>query len=164
MDKRTQGIERYWVIDPGETLGHVVLEVHDNYPAVLLAGDIKIKGKNYRQFCLFICNQLQRIQPTTVVIEDYRVYAYKAEEHIGSQMFTSKQIATFEALCAISVPPVPTVLMPAAKKKRFPIKRLKTVFPEYIEIKYGTHARDALLVGLAYLEKFKHWKVEVPDA
>lgn len=158
---------RVLIVDPGETCGFVVLElVNDEMvdsnghsrPEILLSWQ---EGKreglvDLAAWSLNILHTFRRIKPHVLVLEDYRIYTSKANQHIGINLFTAELIGAITALCAIVIPPLPVIRMPAAKKGRWPKARLDNKFPHHSEVE-GTHARDALLIGLAYLEAAKLW-------
>ncbi len=134
------------VIDPGETVGIVRLVVTD--------GEVALKGSLQEAFpfgdaVLCFRSLLTISHVDVVVVEDYRIYASHAGHHVGARLHTPELIGAFAALCELNL--VPLVRLPANKKARWPLARLKSRFPQYAGVP-TPHALDALKLGLAYLE------------
>lgn len=80
-------------IDPGHTTGWC--KFRDQ--ALLGRGQL-----NTREFDNYTVEKLRELIADTdvVVIEDYRVYRWKARQHIGSELLTSQVIGGIEMLCS----------------------------------------------------------------
>lgn len=134
-------------MDPGETIGAVYLEVSET-SRVCLVGHHQRKH-TFSEAIHWLYDTLALFSPKAVVIEDYRIYASHAGHHVGARLYTPELIGAFAALCELNS--VPLVRLPANKKGRWPLARLKNKFPQYARVP-TPHALDALRLGLAYLE------------
>jgi len=138
-------------IDPGETVGFVLLDdgqLIEHWKWELLHKDESCFWVDFAYSFNFV---LDIHKPDAVVIEAYRIYAGKADMHIGNRLFTAELIGAFRALCAAVSPPVLIRTLPASKKGRWPDARLDAKFPQH-KVVTGTHERDALKLALAYKE------------
>lgn len=144
-------------VDPGKTAGFVIFEVSLDDQKPMLLASWEQKAVPLGEFVRSFLRVLPKVRPQIVVLEDYRIYASKAKEHIGAHLLTAELIGALQALCAIVVPPVETTRLSASKKGRWPDARLKAKFPEILELS-SPHVRDAAALGLAYLEKEKLWR------
>lgn len=149
---------RILVIDPGETCGYAVFQL-DKIPA--LPSDLKLletwedQGASIPEFVIPFLKVLRAVKPSLVLIEDYRVYQSKAELHVGMPLRTPELIGAIVGVCALTVPPMRTARIAAAKKGRWPEARMITKFPSAEGI--AGHARDAVKLGLAFLELKGLW-------
>ena len=99
---------------------------------------------------------IDHCQPDTIVLEDYRIYPKMAMEHVGNRLLVSELIGAICQEAAVSL--IPVVRVMAGVKGNWPIARLKSRFPDYTSIKATPpHARDALQLGLYYLEHTLGW-------
>jgi len=153
-------------IDPGETLGYVLVELKEfvgkspeleviDADQILLV--VNKQGFTWNSVSDKVVNLLNE-EPDVIVIEDYRVYASKAAVHIGSRLLTSELIG---AICQeAGVAMIPVVRIPAGRKGRWPPARLKAKLgPEplgFYKPIPQPHAGDALILGLIYAED-KGW-------
>lgn len=133
-------------VDPGETIGVVHLD--------LTEGNVTLRGSHQQALSFHDAvrsfKAILLIFPINVlVIEDYRIYASHAGHHIGAHLYTPELIGAIAALSVLHN--VPLVRLPASKKARWPLARLKNRFPQYTKVP-TPHALDALKLGLAYLE------------
>jgi len=153
-------MNRILAIDPGHTVGLVVLEVvPDEAPMVLESQEVHFDLLDMFKYSVSLASWLYQVRPTAVVVEDYVVYATHATRHIGNQLFTAKLVGAIQALCATVIPPIPVVLLPAAKKGLWPDARLKAKFPEGLELEVlSAHTSDALKLGLVYIEEAGLWQ------
>jgi len=148
---------RILAIDPGEKTGFAVVELSTpavDTPKVLdtwewLASPLDDFAKGFLRI-------LREVKPDVVVLEDYRIFASKAKAHIGQPLVTAEILGGLEALSTITIPPVMTVRIPASKKGRWPQARLKSKFPEALNI-HSPHLRDAVVLALVYLEEKEGW-------
>lgn len=134
-------------IDPGKTTGFVLLDDNE----LVEHFEWTLADESLFGFSLGFSSYLNRKEPSVVVIEDYRIYADKANMHIGNRLFTAELIGSIRALCAVVVPLVSIHTLPASKKGRWPDARLEAKFPQHRAVT-GTHERDALKLALAYKE------------
>ena len=138
-------------IDPGKTIGCVLLddnELVEHWECKLLDVDA---SHFWHFFVLIFSTNLREHEPDVLVLEDYRIYADKANMHIGNRLFTAELIGSIRALCAVVAPPVSIRTLSASKKGRWPDARLDAKFPQHKAVT-GTHERDALKLALAYKE------------
>ena len=87
-------------LGPGETTGWCVFEKG----VLTLYGQTPTYDKETEQINWGEVNHLiQKIKPTHVVCENYRVYAHKLERHSFSEVPTIRIIGGFELLCFLGV-------------------------------------------------------------
>jgi hypothetical protein len=156
---------RVLVIDPGETCGYAVFslqrEEHPETEEELRSVDLELletwegSGVFIPSFVIPFLKDLKRVKPSLVLIEDYRVYQSKAGLHIGMRLHTPELIGAIEGVCALTVPPMRTARIAAGKKSRWPEARMKVKFPQAKDV--TGHARDAVKLGLAFLELKGLW-------
>jgi len=153
---------RILAIDPGETVGMVVLQTSSDpceTPLVLSAGqhtdDILM---NMRKFVAL----LGKVKPTVIVLEDYRIFASMAKTHVGQRLYTAELIGAIEAVGQLMHPAIPIVRVQPAKKGRWPKARLDAKFPDHKNLA-GPHALAALQVGLVFLERENYWSVPIEE-
>ena len=130
-------------IDPGETVGLALLQTEGEQVTLLASLDVA-SPKLKKHLPILLAGV------AVVVIEDYRIFATHAGQHIGARLLTSELIGFIEAHCGIST--VPVVRIQPNEKGRWPEARIKAKHPEWTRSP-GGHARDALKLGLVYLEK-----------
>lgn len=128
--------------DPGHTTGWAIFNQFD----LTSSGEIDTNdiAKATNEVELLI----SEYQPDIIVIEDYRVYKWRAKHHAGSDMLTTRVIGCIETLALIChVPDV--IKQPAHVAKGFCTdQKLK----EWNLYKKGEkHARDAIRHGCYYL-------------
>lgn len=75
-------------LDPGDTLGYAVFKDGTLADKGHIPGTIRA-----------ITDLLDLHEPDTIVAEEYRIYAHKAAEHIGSTIPTLRLIGAIELLC-----------------------------------------------------------------
>jgi len=150
-------------IDPGETLGYVLVELTE-----YVGGSPTLEVIDANQFSLLRdtkqgfywdsasskVKDLLDLEPDVIVIEDYRVYASKALAHIGSRALTSELIGAICQEAGIAM--IPVVRIPAGRKGLWPPARMKAKFTTDVPIPQP-HAGDALILALIYAED-KGWK------
>lgn len=90
--------ERLLCIDPGNTIGWCLFEkgeltTHGQLPVIVNDDGII----NYEA----IAGWLKDMQPTHVVMENYRVYAHKLEQHTFSDVSTIRIIGFIEGICKL---------------------------------------------------------------
>ena len=149
------------VIDPGETCGYAVFQLEKNLVAEARPSDLVLfntweaQGASIPEFVIPFLKILRDVKPSLVLIEDYRVYQSKAELHIGMPLRTPELIGAILGVCALTVPVMNTARIAAAKKGRWPEARMKAKFPQAKNV--TGHARDAVKLGLAFLELQGLW-------
>lgn len=82
---------RLLAIDPGETTGW----------AFFVDGAYERTGEvGPEDTMLGLVEVIQDLNPDIVVVEDYRIYGWKARSHVGSDLFTPRLIGAIELACA----------------------------------------------------------------
>lgn len=131
--------ERLLALDPGETIGW----------SLFVNGELQ----QYDQLeCKYddnvgILQLFKQTSPTAVVCEDYRIYAHKADTHIGNKLFTPRLIGKIEFLCEMNSLPLAFQLAGAAK--RFCTDDKLKEWGYYH--KAQKHSRDSIRHGCYYL-------------
>jgi len=127
-------------LDPGETTGW----------ALFREGHLVDKGQIEHRDQGGMSRQIMELvtvhNPTTLVVEDYRVYASKAKTHSWSSLFTPKLLGAIEFICNLQK--VQIVLQMASSKQFCTDEKLK----QWHYYSKGTpHANDAVRHGCYYL-------------
>lgn len=128
--------------DPGHTTGWAVFHEGE----LLESGEINTKTIAN---CVTNANPLfEEYDPWAVVMEDYRVYKWRKDQHVGSEMLTTRVIGCLETL-AVQHLITDIVKQPAHVAKGFCTdKKLK----EWGYYQRGErHARDAIRHGCYYI-------------
>lgn len=128
--------------DPGHTTGWA------HYKGYTLTKSGEINTNDIGEATIEVELLISEYQPNIVVIEDYRVYKWRAKHHAGSDMLTTRVIGCIETLALIChVPDI--IKQPAHIAKGFCTdKKLR----EWGLYKIGEkHARDAIRHGAYYL-------------
>ena len=141
-------------IDPGITSGYVLFKYagqpvvidHWEFSAIDIPTAIKPLVTTLREKYIGI-----------VVIEDYRIYQGAEGMHVGQRLYTAELIGAIKAICSLSISDPEVQMIPAAKKGRWPDARLRARYP-YGPAVTGTHALDALKIGLTYIEQELSWE------
>lgn len=135
-------IPTLYCFDPGETTGYALfingeLKLHQQIPTHTVQTSVAM-----------LDNILRHATPKDkVIIEDYKVYAWKAEHHSWQSLHTPRLIGCFETLCA-QRNIVPIFQMAQQPKGFVTDKKLH----EWGYYKPGMkHARDAIRHGCFYL-------------
>lgn len=131
--------ERLLAIDPGMTIGWALFK-----DGVLTKQGQIICKDNAPKGAIDLFNDTR---PTQVICEDYKIYAHKADVHIGDSLFTPQLIGIIKLLCAQQE--IPIKLQMAAVAKAF-------VTPERLKewglyAKGARHSLDAIKHGCHYL-------------
>jgi len=129
-------------IDPGETVGLVLLRSEGEQ--VTLLASLDVSARKLKKHLPVLLAGI-----AVAVIEDYRVFVGHAGQHIGARLVTSELIGFIEAHCALK--DVPMARIQPNEKGRWPEARMRAKHPEFRGV--TGHARDALKLGLVYLEK-----------
>ncbi len=128
--------------DPGHTTGWAVFKCHS------LEASGELPTHDIEEATINVELLISEHNPDIIVIEDYRVYKWRAKHHAGSDMLTTRVIGCIETLAIMShVPDI--VKQPAHIAKGFCTdQKLK----EWEYYKKGEkHARDAIRHGCYYL-------------
>ncbi len=128
-------------LDPGETTGWALFE-----QGLLIDAGQTEKHKDIVAAAAEIQTLLRATNPSTVVIEDYRVYAHKAKSHSWEALHTPKLIGAIQALCAVRG--AADILQMASSKQFVTNDKLRTWNMYY---KGKPHANDAIRHGCYYL-------------
>ncbi len=86
-------------------------------------------------------------QVDTLVIEDYRVYKWKTDDHAWSSLYTTQLIGMMETLCIMHN--IPLVKQPAHIAKSFATDKLLKDWGYWMS--GARHARDAIRHGCYYV-------------
>lgn len=129
--------------DPGETSGWAFFQGCD------LEAWGQIPTKEAGDSVTNYGNIIKQCNPQHIVIEDYRVYRNKAQEHINAELITPRNIGIIETLGLQQDPIMPIGKQMASMAKQFVTdKRLKS-WGYFVE--GAPHARDAIRHGCYYL-------------
>lgn len=131
--------ERLLAIDPGQTIGWAIFEEGK----LVDSGQIPCKDNP----ALGALQLLDMAQPTEIICEDYKIYAHKADVHIGDGLFTPQLIGMIKLLCAQRGIPIKCQMAATAKAFCTP-EKLKTWG---LYRKGARHADDAIKHGCHYL-------------
>ena len=141
---------RVLCFDPGETSGWALFEHCD-----LMAWG-QITTKTPLQATQNFQAVIRQCQPQWVVIEDYRVYKNKVQEHANLDLVTPRNIGTIETLCTLHDPLMPITKQMASVAKQFAYDRRLTNWG--FNPKQAKHARDAVRHGCYFLTFSKELK------
>ncbi|MEM3041551.1 MAG: hypothetical protein QXG97_05965, partial [Nitrososphaerota archaeon] len=88
--------EQYKVvgIDPGETAGLCLFQGPTLCKATQVKGDVP-------QQAGILCSFLRETRPCVVVMEDYRVYPWRAKQHTWNSLHTPRLIGAIEYVCYV---------------------------------------------------------------
>lgn len=128
--------------DPGHTTGYAVFKGMELVECGEIdTSDIENAALNVSAlFDLFVAD--------AVVIEDYRVYRWRAKHHVGSQMLTTRVIGCIETLC-IQQGIFNIIKQPAHTTKAFCTDKKLREWGFYQKAK--KHANDAVRHGAYFL-------------
>lgn len=90
-----QGLTKVFALDPGETTGYCILDLTDMHEGVLGATQGQLDTSTLPVACKQLSNLFRKIGPATswaIIIEDYRVFAWKKDSHSFSELHTAKVI------------------------------------------------------------------------
>ncbi len=128
--------------DPGHTTGWAVFHKFN------LMDSGEISTQSIEEATHEVELLISEYQPSMIVIEDYRVYRWRAKHHAGSDMLTTRVIGCIETLAIMSQYPH-VVKQPAHIAKGFCTDPKLRAWDMYI--KGQKHARDAIRHGCYYL-------------
>lgn len=127
-------------LDPGETTGWATFKEG----ALYSDGHLNTKDGDVVASLLLM---VQGIQPNVVVMENYKIYGWKTEEHSWSALHTPKLIGAIDAICSIQG--VPVHYQMAAMAKNFCTNDKLKTWGMYSASK--RHAMDAIRHGCYWL-------------
>lgn len=142
---RSPAPESILCFDPGHTTGWAV------FKDSTLANSGQINTRDDTKAPHLINELFQQHQPDIVICEDYRVYGWRQEHHVGSDMLTTRIIGMVETCAAFMY--VPIIKYMAVEAKRFCTDKKLKEWGFYV--KSQKHARDAIRHGCYYLV-FRH--------
>ena len=145
---------RLLVIDPGETCGIVY---YRPTAEVTLA---EFKFDSVGDFAEQLHKTMQFFVPTLIIVEDYRVYSWKAEDHAWNPLFTVRIIGAIEACAALLKTKI--IFQTPQNAKGFAKDELLQQLDIYDLTKGKRHARDATrhLVFFLLANRERHPKGE----
>lgn len=133
--------ERLIALDPGETTGFALFENGT------LIKTMQLATKSIPESVEILEPLFDRIKPTHIVYEDYKVYEWKSDSHSWSSLHTPQLIGCIETLCTLQK--IPFSKRMAQHAKGFCTdKKLREW--NYYE-KGLRHGRDAIRHGCFYL-------------
>lgn len=143
-------------LDPGETTGACF------FVGPKLVHTCQIPTKTPSSGGALVRNYIQTYGPDIVVMEMYRVYSWKAEDHSWHNLHTPRLIGAIEFICDHVVVPVKLVQQTAQQAKGFCTDEKLKAWGVYQEGR--PHARDAIRHALYYLlfsvAKVQHFNKE----
>ncbi len=128
-------------IDPGKTTGYALFKNTALYKSGQLdTPDIPSAAEHLSSFLdVYTFNQM--------VVEDYRIYSWKAKDHTWSDLLTPRVIGCVETICALHN--IPLVKQSPQNAKQFVTDDRLKEWQLYVKGK--VHARDAIRHGCYYL-------------
>ena len=127
--------------DPGHTTGWSKWFGYELTEAGELdTSDMDLATKN-------LGNMIIEYKPHMIVIEDYRVYKWRAKHHVGSEMLTTRVIGCIETFASLDS--IPLVKQPAHIAKTFCTDKKLKAWGFYS--KGGKHARDSIRHGCYFI-------------
>lgn len=147
-EKRKPFMGSLLALDPGETTGVAIFQQGK------LIETSQESTKEIKSALITIAPILNRDGFDAIVIEEYRIYSWKAKDHAWSDLHTSRLIGAVELMCAMHN--LPLFKQSAQIAKQFCTdKKLK----EWGYWQRGqVHARDAIRHGCYYILFGKHPK------
>jgi hypothetical protein len=124
---------RLLALDPGRTTGWAFFHNGTYYRSGTVVGNAKQVKK-----------LLDDSRPEVVVIESYRIYASKAQQHVHSDVPTLQLIGALKYICETHVPPIPVVFQTAAQGKGFSSDDKLKEWGFWPSGPGAVHARDAI--------------------
>lgn len=130
-------------LDPGHTTGWAF------FTGCLLSANGQMDCKTIPKTVDCYDALLTDFDPEIVVMEDYRIYKWKAKHHAGSEMLTTRIIGCLEALTYMYNDDIPIIKQPAHVAKGFCTDDKLRDWDFYV--KGHRHARDAIRHGCYYI-------------
>ena len=134
--------------DPGETTGFAW------FKGSKLTDFGELRTRNATEWTPEIGMQLF-VDPDVVVVESYRVYKWRTQQHAWSDLLTARLIGGIQTLVAEQFGDVPCIMQSAQNAKQFVTDDKLKEWDLYVKGK--KHARDAIRHGAYYL-LFNHFK------
>ena len=130
-------------LDPGETTGWCYFRGMD------LIESGQLKTPEVREATREINHLIITNQPSEIVIEEYRVYGWKTDQHAWNALITPRIIGAVESLCFAREPEIPIIKQPAHVAKQF---CTDTKLKQWGFYQKGMkHARDAIRHACYYM-------------
>jgi hypothetical protein len=123
---------RLLALDPGKTTGWAFFYNGTYYRSGAIPGNAKQIKK-----------LLDDSRPELVVIESYRIYASKAQQHVHSDVPTLQLIGAIRYICETATPTIPTVFQTAAQGKAFCTDDKLREWGFHVRGTGAVHANDA---------------------
>jgi hypothetical protein len=135
--------ERMVSLDPGETTGACVFHgLKLAHAEQLPTGDMTHAPRVMNDF-------LNKWKPQLLIMEDYRVYQWKARSHTWNSLHTPRLIGFIEGWCHLQTPAVPLIKQTAQQGKGFCTDDKLKEWGFYLPGE--RHSRDAIRHGCYYL-------------
>ena len=125
--------KRILALDPGETTGYAVF---DGIVFIKLG---QVNTGHVDTSVIPLRKLFEEVNPDIVVVEEYRVYAWRAKQHSWSSLHTPRLIGCIETLCEIHRKPI--AMQGAGIVKQFVTNDKLKDWGFYV--KGQAHARDA---------------------
>src|SRR5204863_7952354 len=136
---------RLLAIDPGETTGVTIIDVHPH--TIQLVGQMQIGSWPLEKSLHDFVAMFATAQPTQMVYEAYHVYSWRLNEHKFSEVPTLQIIGVLKALSILEHVPY-TSQSAQVGKAFFTDKRLKAL---NLYFEGAPHARDSLRHALQFI-------------
>jgi len=127
--------------DPGQTTGWAYFEGD----ALVKQG--QAKTKDLEEGIVNLTKMIDTLDPQEIVLEDYRIYSWKAKEHSFSELHTPKLIGSIYAIAHARG--IPVTKQPAHLAKRFCTDKKLQLWKLYAPGQ--RHARDAVRHACFYI-------------
>lgn len=145
VQKGTPSVPQHFVtlcFDPGHTTGWAAFQGFE------LVKSGQIDTTSVENAASEVARLIKEYPPDLVVMEDYRVYKWRAKHHVGSEMLTTRIIGCIETICIINSI-FDIIKQPAHIAKGFCTDKRLREWGFYV--KGERHARDAIRHGCYYL-------------
>ena len=147
FDKLSTWNGRLLALDPGETTGYTFITNHGNSAGLELSEWGQLDTKTVKLASQEIEKIFDKIQPTHVVFESYRIYGSKAATHINAELIPVRVVGIIEHIC--NQRNIPYTSQGASLAKQFCTDdKLKTW---NFWFKNARHARDAMRHAVWYI-------------
>lgn len=128
-------------IDPGETTGIAM------FKGTKLYDSMQLTTKDVNDFTANLIVLFDDFKPCIVVIENYRIYSWKADQHKWADLHTPRVIGSTEALCYMRQ--IPLFKQMAQQTKQFCTDKKLKDWKFYQ--KGQPHTRDAIRHGCYFI-------------
>lgn len=133
--------EKLLALDPGETTGFAT------YKECALIDAGQLDTKDFNKGIAAVAGVIDSFSPSVIVVEDYRIYSWKAKDHTWSDLHTPQFIGSIRTLAALSS--IPLLKQSAQVAKQFCTNDKLKEWGYYR--KAQPHARDAIRHGCYFL-------------